>query len=86
MTECVWIAGETLATSACREMVSDKTVSVLGATTRTRVLAFILDTIQIECTIVIRCAFGTATGIRISIVFGQALTRADSITFNAFGI
>lgn len=67
-------------------MISDETFGIWGTATRTWILTLVLDTVQVQRAIIVRCTFGTATGIGVSIVFGQTLTRSNSIIFKAIRI
>lgn len=81
-----WVAGVAVQTAAVRRMVGDVTLGVGAADAGARIVALLVAAGARLRTVGVHDALGSALGVRIARVLGQAGARAGAVAFLADGV
>lgn len=85
-TVSIWISGVAHSTCAGWHMTHNLTFGILTTTSAARILAFVANTGFVRWTVRVQNAFRATSFVRIAVILGQTLARADAILLSAIGI
>lgn len=85
-TVSVWVSGIAHSTCAWGDVIHNLTFGILATTSTARILTFVTNTCFVRWTVRVQNAFRATSFIRIAVILGQTLARADAILLSAIGI